>query len=182
MRSDLKRPVEVPDAGAFSAIYRSQVHFVWRSLRRLGVREADVEDVCQETFVIAYRKFSAFDGTSQVRTWLFGIALRKASEYRRLKHVRCEYPVDSVPEQASPESQVDALQRRDARVLLDQILDTLDEYKRAVFVLYELEQLPMSEVAVLLDCPLQTAYSRLHAAKRTVEGAIGRLHLRERLG
>ena len=63
----------------------------------------------------------------------------------------------------------DRLAEREARKWLDLALDTLDEKKRAVFVLYEIEQLSMNEVAQVLECPLQTAYSRLHAAREQVE-------------
>ena len=65
------------------------------------------------------------------------------------------------------------------RSVLDAILDELDESKRAVFVLYELEELPMAEVAAAVGCPLQTAYSRLHSARATVESAVKRRRARE---
>jgi RNA polymerase sigma-70 factor, ECF subfamily len=181
MRSDLKRSVEITDAGPFPDMYRSHVAFIWPCLRRMGVREADIDDLCQETFVLAHRKISTFDGSSKLRTWLFGIAMRKAAEYRRSKRVRCEQLVDAVPESVAPAPQLAAIERRHARVLLDRILDGLDQDKRAVFVLYELEQLPMAEVAVMVDCPLQTAYSRLHAARGAIDAAIGRLRRQERV-
>ncbi len=88
--------------------------------------------------------------------------------------VRREIVTDEPPE--SPESgrQHDALAMKQARVVLDRILDELDDDKRAVFVLYEIEELSMAEVADALGCPLQTAYSRLHAARKLVESAVER--------
>lgn len=179
-RADKKLPSPVREELDFAEIYRNHAAFLWRCLRRLGVREGDVEDVCQETFVTAHRKLAEFDGSSALRTWLFGIALRKASEYRRRRHVRSEEPREAADlEQASAPTQVEELVQRQARAVLDDVLAQLDDDKRATFVLYELEQLPMSEVAELLDCPLQTAYSRLHAARRTVEQAVRRFRLKE---
>jgi RNA polymerase sigma-70 factor (ECF subfamily) len=72
------------------------------------------------------------------------------------------------------EAQTAAIERAQAVALLDTILATLDEEKRAVFMLFELEQMPMQEVAAAVGCPLQTAYTRLHAAREHVAGAIER--------
>jgi RNA polymerase sigma-70 factor (ECF subfamily) len=80
--------------------------------------------------------------------------------------------VEAVPEQGVDPPQEDEVERRRALALLDGALDQLDDDKRAVFVLFELEQVPMVEVAEAVGCPLQTAYSRLHAARKIVEGAI----------
>jgi len=60
------------------------------------------------------------------------------------------------------------------RALLDAAIRTLDDDKRAVFVLFELEELPMAEVAEAVGCPPQTAYARLYAGRRTVEAALRR--------
>jgi RNA polymerase sigma-70 factor (ECF subfamily) len=159
----------------FQRVYAEYAPFMWRSLRRLGVREPDLADACQEAFLVVHRKLSEFDGRSTLRTWLFGICLRLASNWRRRIYARPEIATDSVPDSAELPIQGEAMQRRQARVLLDGILDQLDEEKRAVFVLYELENWPMNEVAAAAECPLQTAYSRLHAARRQVEAGISRL-------
>jgi RNA polymerase sigma-70 factor (ECF subfamily) len=173
------KPVPNETAG-FSEIYRDNVAFVWRSLRRLGVCARDVDDVCQEVFVIVHRKLATFDATSAMRTWLFGIARRVAADHRKRAHVRRETPAapsELDVSQATPD-EPDALELRRARAVLDEILDELDEAKRAVFVLFELEEMPMSEVAKAVECPLQTAYSRLAAARKQVESAVLRRQLR----
>jgi RNA polymerase sigma-70 factor, ECF subfamily len=129
------------------------------------VRESDIEDVCQEVFVVVHRRLGDFEGRSTVKTWIYGIAVRTASDYRkRASHVR-ELATDSPPEQLSRDNPDEALAAHQARATLDRLLDTLDDDKRAVFVLYEIEELPMNEVAQVVGCPLQTAYSRLHAAR-----------------
>jgi len=153
-------------------VFRELAPFVWRALRRLGVAERDVDDACQEVFMVVHRKLAEFEGRSTVRTWVYGIAVRVASDYRKRGHVRREVPTDEMPDNASKDDPHADAARNQARAKLDAILDGLDEDKRAVFVLYEIEQVTMAEVAEAVGCPLQTAYSRLHAARKLVEGAI----------
>jgi len=165
--------VEVPP---FAVIYDSHVRFVWRVLGRLGVARADLEDVCQEVFLVVHRRLAEFEGRSTLRTWLYGIALRCASDYRR-RHAR------RAPDEPPPELAVAQLQRidaREARVLLERLLDHLDADKREVFVLFELEELSMAEVVAIVGCPLQTGYSRLHAARAVLASAASRIQAEER--
>lgn len=149
----------------FRQLYQDHVAFVWRSLQRLGVRDRDVEDAAQETFLVAHRRLDQFDGASP-RGWLFNICLRVASDHRKRAHVRREHPTEDTPDASVPAEQHEVLQQHRDRVLLQVALDELDEAKRAVVVLYELEELPMADVAEIVGCPLQTAYSRLHAARK----------------
>lgn len=160
---------------SFREIHRDNAAFVWRVLRRLGVPAADAEDVTQEVFVVVHRKLDSFAGRSSMRTWLYGIAYRAASEYRRRGHVRSEVPTES-PDAGSTEApQLESLERKRAREQLDVILSRLDDDKRAVFVFYEIEELAMEEVADIVGCPLQTAYSRLRAAREHVEASARRI-------
>jgi len=176
------QPIERPaparaganETPALAQIFREYAPFVWRSLRRLGVAESDVEDVCQEVFVVVHRKLGEFEGRSSLRTWIYGISARTASDYRRSGRVRREIVTDTPPEAPQDGGQQDALALKQARATLDRILDDLDDDKRAVFVLYEIEELTMAEVAEALRCPLQTAYSRLHAARKVVQAGVVR--------
>src|SRR5262245_29730902 len=109
------------------AIFDEHFEFVWRSLRRLGIAEADVDDVLQEVFVVVHRKLPEFAARSKVTTWLFGICYRVASEHSRRAYVRREHATDEVPEQvdqqASPEERYAG---REARAKLDEVLADLD--------------------------------------------------------
>jgi RNA polymerase sigma-70 factor (ECF subfamily) len=156
----------------FERVFQDHAPYVWRALRRLGVAEADADDVCQDVFIVVHRRLGSFHGGSSLRTWLYGICLRVASEHRRRPHHRRERVVSAVPDESVGPSQEDELERRRGIALLDAALDQLDDDKRAVFVLFEFEQVPMVEVAQAAGCPLQTAYSRLHAARRIVEAAL----------
>lgn len=161
-----------PPLPTFQEVYSAHAAFVWRSLRRLGVREADLDDLCQETFVVIHRRLADFDGRSSVATWVFGICRRVAADHRKRAHVRREESVSTLPDAPTAPEQAEVVARKQARAHLDRILDELDEDKRAVFVLFELEQWPMVEVAAAVGCPVQTAYARLYAAREKVQQAI----------
>lgn len=162
----------------FADVYREHAAFVWRSVRRLGVRPGDVQDACQEVFLVVHAKLGEFHGGS-MRAWLFAIAVRVAADYRKRSFVKREATGDDVPEQAVDETQTSAIERQEALGVLDTILASLDDDKRTVFILFELEQMPMQEVASAVGCPLQTAYTRLHAARAHVSAAVERWNKRE---
>jgi RNA polymerase sigma-70 factor (ECF subfamily) len=106
---------------------------------------------------------------------LYGIAVRLASEHRRRAHVRREIPSAEQPEPEDGLTHSNSIESRELRTLFNRILERLDDDKRAVFVLYEIEDLDMKQVAEAVGCPLQTAYSRLHAARRFVAEAVQEL-------
>jgi RNA polymerase sigma-70 factor (ECF subfamily) len=145
------------------------------------VPASDVEDVCQEVFLAVHRKLPEFEGRSSVLTWLYGICVRVAADYRkRAKTHRTK--LEALAAEPVPLAQHDdPVAIRQARAILDGILDGLDDAKRAVFVLYEIEELSMAEVAAALGCPIQTAYSRLHAARTEVAAAVARASEEEKL-
>jgi RNA polymerase sigma-70 factor, ECF subfamily len=149
--------------------------YLWRALRHLGVRDADIEDACQDVFLVLHRRFSDFRGDSSIKTWLYGICVRVASEYRRRAHVVHEISGEDPPTEVQQADQFEKTARRESLDQLASILDQLDGEKRAVFVLYELEELSMTDVAKAVGCPLQTAYSRLHAARKIVSKAVEKL-------
>ena len=162
-----------PQPPAFAQVFEAHAPTVWRALRRLGVPESDVEDLCQEVFVVVHRKLPSFEGRSALSTWIYGICVRVASDHRKRAHVRRERPTDEVPEGRQSAPQIAELEREQARRMLDRALAELDEDKRAVFVLYEVEELTMAQVADAVGCPLQTAYSRLYAARKLVAASVG---------
>jgi RNA polymerase sigma-70 factor (ECF subfamily) len=156
-------------------VFDEHARYVFRVLRYLGVREADVPDVCQEVFITVHRKIDGFEGRSSVRTWLYRICQRAASDHRRRASVRREIVTDlASPEHEHLERSEDERGRVEARSTLAFALAELDDAKREVFVLYEIEGLTMREVCDVVDCPLQTAYSRLHAARDIVTRALER--------
>jgi RNA polymerase sigma-70 factor (ECF subfamily) len=163
------------DVPPFAEVFRTYSPFVWRVLLRLGVAEADIDDVAQEVFLGVHRNLPRFEGRCSLRTWVYGICHRRAVDYRRRASVRPELYSDDPPEQGVAASQEQGLVLSQARAQLALVLDGLDEEKRTVFVLFDIEGVPMDEVAEIVGCPLQTAYSRLYAARRKVEATLVRL-------
>ena len=153
--------------------------FVWRSLRRMGLSGADSDDAAQEVFTVAARRLCDIR-PGRERAFLFGTALRVASQQRRRSPARRERLDDRaeayVDPQPSPEQ---LLEKRRARQQLDELLDELPLEQRAVFVLYELEQLTAPEIAALLELPLGTVASRLRRARAGFEASVARLRARQ---
>jgi RNA polymerase sigma-70 factor, ECF subfamily len=165
-------------AADFARLFAVEAPRVWRALRRLGVRDADLEDVCQEVFVVVHERWAEFRGDSSTHTWIYGIALRKALAYRRSAHARRATSLEPGDEPVIAPDQQRHLERAHARQVLQAALDQLDDGQREVFVLFELEQLAMREVAAALGLPLQTCYSRLYAARLELGAGLQRLAAR----
>ena len=156
----------------FRAVFEEELGYVWSTLRRLGVRSADLEDVAHEVFVVVHRRLPDFDPERPLRPWLFGIAYRVTADYRRRAHRRYEVSTDMEPrESAAGGPEEDAMQR-ERRVLLARALDMLDDDKRAVIVMHDLDEVPMPEIAHALEIPLNTGYSRLRLARRDLAEAV----------
>ncbi|MBL8683588.1 MAG: sigma-70 family RNA polymerase sigma factor [Myxococcales bacterium] len=164
-------PTPLPE---LRVLYAEYVQFVARVLRRMGVREADLEDECQEVFSSLYRRRDSYDGRGSVRSFVFSFARRVAADYRKRAHIRREALSNEMADTAVEPRVDDAIDARRARSLLEELLEGLDDDRRVVFVLFELEQLPMNEVAESAGCPLQTAYSRLYSARKHVEAGVER--------
>ncbi|HEX6273479.1 MAG TPA: sigma-70 family RNA polymerase sigma factor [Polyangiaceae bacterium] len=139
--------------------------FVWRSLRRFGVLEADVDDATQRVFLIASEKLALIKRGSE-RSFLVGVAARIAGHSRRSYRRReaAERSYSSHPRPANPNPE-ELTQRLEDRALLDRVLDGLSEDLRAVFVLFELEELSIDDIASLLSLPRGTVASRLRRAR-----------------
>jgi len=159
--------------------------FVWRSLRRLGLSGSDADDGAQEVFLVASRKLSLIANESEKR-FLFATALRVASTRRRGLKRRREEPrswlgdEELEPERERSEPGPERLaELARARQQLSQILDDMKLELRAVFVLYELEELTVPEIASLLQLPLGTVSSRLRGARERFEASLRQLRARD---
>lgn len=169
-----------PRALRLEDVYEEHFDFVWRSARRMGVADASVDDVVQEVFLVAHRRLADFEGRSTVRTWLFGILMRVVKDYRRtLRRKGGLAPLPEVLPSDGRESPANRAEQREAVRLLHRLLDSLDDDKRAVFVLAELEQMTAPEIADALSVNLNTVYSRLRAARREFGKALERNRAKE---
>jgi RNA polymerase sigma-70 factor (ECF subfamily) len=161
-----------PPVNRLQALVTDYHAFVWRSLRRLGVPDGDVDDASQQVFLVAHRRLAAIVPYSE-RSFLFQTALRVAADWRRATKRRYEQTgmeLFDVPDAAAnPEELMD--QRR-SRELLDQALDRIPMDLRAVFVLFELEEMTMMEIATVSAIPPGTVASRLRRARQHFREAV----------
>jgi RNA polymerase sigma-70 factor, ECF subfamily len=152
--------------------------FIARSLRRLGVAETDLDDAAQRVFLIATRKLDAIDA-ERARSFLFATALRVASESRRARKRR-EAGEMAAAQALAPRSQTpeDLAASRQARELLDEILNGMPMDVRTVFTLFELEEMTMAAIADLLALPRGTVASRLRRGREIFHAEAKRLRAR----
>lgn len=161
----------------FGVLYRENVAFVWRNLRRLGVFPSDLEDRTQEVFLVAFRRIADFEDRGfGARAWLYQIAFRVAADVRRHRRRHPEDVTADLGEGRASErpdaDPVALLERRRALETLDRALETIDLNRRAVLVLHEIEEMSAPEIAVVLEIPVNTVYSRLRVARAELELAL----------
>jgi len=174
-----EQPRPPSDAGeamlSLEAIYEEHFDFAWRSLKRLGIPEAQLDDAVQDVLLVAHRRLAEFVGRSTLKTWLLGIALRVASVHRRTAARRPTEPLVEDPPDQTEKPPADALSEvAEAARLVRRLLDCLDEDRRAVFVLAELEEMTAPEISAALGVNLNTVYSRLRLARRDFDAALAR--------
>ncbi len=153
--------------------------FVWRSARRMGVPEAAADDATQQVFLVAARRIDEIE-PGRERSFLYRTAMNVAAHVRRSLGRRREVSAEPSHDTVDPAPQPDhALDEHRARVLLDRVLEELDLDLREVFVLYELEELAVPEIAELLGIPGGTVSSRLRRAREAFHKAAARLRAQQ---
>ncbi len=161
----------------FPTLYRSEFAYVWKTLRRLGAPARDMEDLAHDLFVVVHRHLAEYDPRRPLRPWLFGIAVRVLSDYRRTfrnsrelldRRTAAGEAIDGAP--PADERLADA----QARALLMTALDELPLDRRAVLVMHDLDGVGVPEIATALEIPLNTAYSRLRLARADLAAAVRR--------
>lgn len=172
----------------FAALYRAHFGFVWSSLGRLGVASASIDDASQDVFVVAHRRLPGFEGRSDVRTWLFGIARRVAFRHRRtaIRHARKRRAAESLARTSMPSlgggiavDLDEAMAGRQAGALVLRALHDLDDDKRAAVVLHLFDELSGPQVAAMLGLNIDTAYSRIRAGRRALRTRLLAMGVRE---
>lgn len=183
-RANAVEPEADMAAPDFRAVYEAEFSYVYRSLRRLGVADRDLEDLAHDVFVAFYRGLPTFEPGRPVRPWLFGICFRVASDHRRRARHRFEIAADT--DDGRPRDFADGgplpdeqMSRAQDRRLILSALAALDLDRRAVFVMHELDGFSMPEIAAALSAPLNTCYSRLRLAREDFASAVRRLRKKD---
>src|SRR3954462_13772492 len=141
IQSSSAEPARGDTTPSMRTVFDEHARYVIRTLRHLGVQEADVEDVAQEVFVTVHRKLPEFEGRAKLRTWLYAICLRVASDHRRRAYVVREGVTENPPGDAGERTGAEPDTSVESRSCVQQLLGVLVEDKRAVLVLYEIEGL-----------------------------------------
>ena len=166
---------EAPAMLDFRDVYEAEFDYVFHSLRRLGVPDRDLEDLIHEVFLAFYRSLDQYDRQRPLKPWLFGIAFRIASDYRRRAQHRYEIPGDAPFLESRPSGRPGAdeeLAAQERRALVQKGLEALDLDKRAVFVMHDIDGCSMPEIQAVLSAPLTTLYSRLRLARQAFGEAV----------
>lgn len=152
----------------FRTVFESHYDYVWLSLRRLGVHDRDREDIVNEVFFRVHGRLETYDSSRPLRPWLFAFCVRCAADYRKLaRHRREEDPPEHEAWSADPSPGPDErLLASERWKLVARALDTLDLAHRSVFVMHEIDQVPVPTLAEALGIPVGTAYTRLRAARQ----------------
>jgi RNA polymerase sigma-70 factor, ECF subfamily len=182
-----ERPAPAPLAPGpltFEEIYDAHVDFLWRNARRLGVRDDAVDDVLQLVFMVVHRRLPELSWAGSERAWLFGVLVRVVREHKRSLRRKSPHgfhePLDPdvLPDQRL-RSADEVIAQREAARLLETWLDGLDDDKREVFVLADLEQMTTREIGEATGTNPNTVASRLRAARLTIEEAAARHRRRQ---
>lgn len=165
----------VHDEVRLRRVFDEQFTFIWRYLRRMGLSEADADDAAQQVFVVMARRLEGIE-TSKERAFLCGTAARVFSEFRRARIRRREVADEAVAEPVDRRLGPDDLADRErARALLDDVLEQMEDKLRAVFVLFELEEMGTAEIAETLELPSGTVASRLRRARESFRAIVKRM-------
>jgi RNA polymerase sigma-70 factor (ECF subfamily) len=132
-------------------------------------REEDARDVCQETFLRAFRALNGFRGQAKFSSWLYRIALNLCRDWvrreRRTPVVQAPDDLDALELSAvrEPTTSIDDLvARRELTHIVERAMAKLPEDQRTAIILKEYHELTFQEIADLVGCPLSTVKTRLY--------------------
>jgi RNA polymerase sigma-70 factor (ECF subfamily) len=152
------------------AVYRLHASDVSRWLRQLA-RTNDVSDLLHEVFVVAQRKGADFRGDASVRTWLYAIAVRIVSAWRRKQRLRRLFFLaprhdDEPSDPIDPKTPFALLAEKHATQAVNRVLERLSERDRVLIVSFELEGLDASEVQAIVGLTPNGVWVALHRARK----------------
>jgi RNA polymerase sigma-70 factor (ECF subfamily) len=166
--TDVKSDSSAP--GCLREAVRQYARYVIGLLGRLGVAAADVEDVAQEVYLAIHAQLGSAEARTSFKTWLCGVCRHKAADYRR-KRARREQLANARPAEPAQETESPQglLLKQEAKEVLRRALARLPDEQLEVFVLHAIEDLSMKDVASLVGCPVDTAYTRYRVALQRVK-------------
>jgi RNA polymerase sigma-70 factor (ECF subfamily) len=159
-------------------LYAAELPAVYGFLVRWGARGPEVEDLAHDVFVTALRRWDSYDASRPVRPWLLGIAHRLLSDARKRAN-RTRETSGELPDVADERDATgDRLREREAQAIVQEALQSLEDERRTVFIMCDIEGLPPAEVAEAMGAKLATTYTRLRVAREEFAAAVRRIQLK----
>jgi RNA polymerase sigma-70 factor (ECF subfamily) len=150
----------------------------------LGIGAEAIDDVVQDAFIVIHAKLHTLEQPESLRSWIYGVVRRTASGYRRNRKVRdasgLQWVEADMGRGSVTTTPLDLVEHNADLQLLSSLLAEIDEPKREVFILSEIQELTMPEIAEALEIPVNTAYSRLRAARAAFEAGLARRAARQK--
>ena len=175
----------VSETPSFPTIYEKYFDFVWTSARGLGVDANSIDDIVQEVFIVIHARLNTLRDPTALRSWIYGIVRRTALSQIRAQRTRDAYTLmygENSVRASGMLTPSDDAEQSDQTKLLWTLLERLDEPKRELFVMAELAEMTMPEIARTLDIPVGTASTRLRAARKAFEAALARHKANQKRG
>jgi RNA polymerase sigma-70 factor (ECF subfamily) len=158
---------------ALRQLVQEHYDFIWRLLARLNVSGAEVDDAAQQVFMVLVSREGLTIKVGSERAFLYGVALRVAKEFRRKSQSQMNHITPD------PEALIDrthdaeaVAERSQARRQLDRILEQMPDNLKEAFILFELDDMSVPQIAELLAIPTGTVASRLRRARAHFQRAV----------
>jgi RNA polymerase sigma-70 factor, ECF subfamily len=163
-------------ASVLRRLVNDHYDFIWRLLARLNVSSAEVDDAAQQVFMVLVSREQLSIKVGSERAFLYGVALRVAKEFRRKAQNSRNHSGPDPESLVDQRPGVDAMaERSQARRQLDQILEGMPDNLKEAFILFELEDMTVPQIAELLAIPTGTVASRLRRARALFQRAVSEL-------
>lgn len=153
----------------FSEVINRHWPGIYRLCLRMTGRPQDAEEVAQQSFFLAFRAWENFEGRSEVKTWLYRIAINACREYLTRRGAGGELLVEPV---AHDENRLETAEKEE---VVRRALNSLPPQHRLILTLFVIEDLAHKDIADILKCPEGTVWSRLYSAKQALEAALKRM-------
>lgn len=166
---------------AFDMLVLRHQHKVYSLVSRFVSDSAEVEDICQEAFIKAYRALSSFRGDSAFYTWLYRIAINTAKNHvlsRKRRPLTSDVQLEdaeisetgsALSDIADPESNL--VTQKLKKAIFDAIEELPDDLRTA-FTLREFSGLSYEDITLVMGCPVGTVRSRIFRAREMIDGKI----------
>jgi RNA polymerase sigma-70 factor (ECF subfamily) len=177
---DLMRRTATGGTAAFAELMRRHNRRLFRIARGVVGSDHEAEDVVQAAWTLAFQAMRGFRGEAAPSTWLARIVLNEAFGRRRRSHPTVE--IELLDEQAAriipfphnPGDPETDMERAQIREMLEQAIDELPETFRVVFIMRDVEEMSVEEVAASLGLPEATVKTRTHRARARLKDALER--------